>query len=695
MGEAGADRAPERAAGQARTVCPLDCYDVCGLLAERRDGQIVALRGDPDHPVTRGVACHKARYLVELVNHPERLHHPLYRTAGGGLARLTWDEALDRWAAALAEARERFGPPAVFHYTDGGSQGLLRKSLDRRFFAHFGGATVPQGSLCFTAGLAAQAYDFGTACHHEPSDLLQARLAVVWGRNPADTNLHTAWLLREARRSGTIVVLIDPQRTRTAALADWVLQPRPGTDAALAQAVARELIVAGRYAAEFVARQTVGFPEYRTRVEEWTPERAAEVTGLTPEDIRRLAGLLAGRRPAAFVLGWGLQRYRTGGATVRAIDALGAVAGNLGVPGGGVSYAHRHWQGLAPLDGRELPQETRCVRRACLGADLEARQDRDQPVQVAVVARANPACQVPDTRRVRAALRRVPFKVVIDLFLTDTAELADLVLPATAFLEEEDVYVSSWTYVLGYGPVLAAPPGECRPEREVYRELALRLGLARAAEELARPAGEWLAQALAPLGGRELLNRLRAAGVVRHPQAPAVPFADGRFPTPSGKVELWSKAAAADGLDPLGGVAWPWPGPASGGPAAGGGIGTEARAEAYPYRLLTPQPRHRLHSIFGNLAGPPGEEGQARLHPLTGRAAGVSDGEWALVASPTGELPIQVRYDPGVREGVVVIPNGVWHRRGGSVNNLTPAVLADMGDQAALYEACCTVRKAR
>ncbi|MGE5552842.1 MAG: molybdopterin-containing oxidoreductase family protein [Betaproteobacteria bacterium] len=683
MGEARSGRVSGTV--QARTVCPLDCYDVCGLRALLHGGRVTALSGDPGHPVTHGVACHKARHLVELSNHPERLRYPLRRTAGGGFARLSWAEALDAWAAALAEARERFGPTAVLHYTDSGSQGLL-KALDKRFFAHFGGSTVPEGSLCFAAGLAAQTYDFGTACHHEAPDLLHAKLALVWGRNPADTNLHTAWLLRQARRNGAFVVLIDPLRTRTAALADWVIQPRPGTDAALAEAVARELITSNRYAAEFIARHTVGFPAYRERVMEWTPERAARVTGIPAGDIRGLAELLAERRPAAFLLGWGLQRYRNGGATVRAIDALGAVAGSLGVPGGGVSYAHRHWKDLAPLDGRELPQEKRSIRRASLGADLESLLEGEDPVTVAVLARANPACQAPDSRRLRAALERVPFKVVIDLFLTDTAELADLVLPSTTFLEEEDVYVSSWTYYLGYGPKLVDPPGECRPEREIYQELAERLGMARAAEELARPAGEWLAQALTPLGGEKLLVRLRGEGAVRHPLAPGVPFAEGRFPTPSGKMEFWSEAAARHGLDPLGGVAWPWPNDDPSGEQAG----------EYPYRLLSPQPRHRLHSIFGNIEGPSAGEGEeARLNPLTARAAGLADGEWAVAASPTGELRVRVRHDPGVPEGVVVIPNGLWRKHGGGVNVLTSAVMADMGGQAAFYETRCRLEKAR
>lgn len=671
---------------EARTVCPLDCYGVCGLRVTVQHGRVAGVRGDPAHPVTRGLVCAKAANLAKLANHPERLQYPLRRTAGGAFACLSWPEALDAWAEALAAARDRFGPTAVLHYTDSGSSGLL-KALPERFFARFGGATVPQGSLCFAAGIAAQTYDFGTAIHHAPADLLHAGLIVVWGHNPVDTNVHTARLLREARRQGTPVVLIDPVRTRSAGLADRVLQPRPGTDAALAQALARELIVSGRCAADFLAEHTVGFPAYRERILAWTFDRAAAVTGVAAADLRWLADLLAERRPVAFLLGWGLQRYRNGGATVRAIDALGAVAGSIGVAGGGVSYAHRHWKALAPLDGRELPQKVRRLRRARLGEELAAFQETgDPPVAVAVVARSNPACQAPDSARVREALGRVPFKVVIDHFLTDTAELADLVLPATNSFEEEDVYVSSWTTHLGYGPALVAPPGECRAEQDIYRELAERLGLAEAAWELARPAGEWLAEALAPLGGAELLARLRAEGAVRHPWAPPVPFADGRFSTPSGKLELWSEAAAQAGLDPLGGVPWPWPHPS---------LTASDRPELYPYRLLSPQPRHRLHSIFANLEGPAPAGVEARVHPRTAREAAVADGEEAVAFSPAGELRVRVRCDEGVRPGVVVIPNGGWRRYGGGVNLLTQGILADMGDQAALYEARCGLRKAR
>lgn len=674
----------------ARTACPLDCYDVCGLLARVEAGRVTRLSGDPEHPVSQGVACHKAESLARLQNHPERLLHPLGRTKSGAWERLSWVQAIDRWAEALAAARERYGPASVLHYTDSGSQGLL-KALDKRFFARFGGSTQPAGSLCFSAGLAAQTYDFGVAAHHEPSDLLNAKLILIWGRNPVDTNLHTAILLQKARRSGIQVVLIDPLRTRTAALADWVVQPAPGTDAALAQAVARELIVSGAYARDFLAERTLGFPAYRDRVMAWTPERAAAVTGLTAGDIRRLAGLLAERRPAAFILGWGLQRYRNGGATVRAIDALGAVAGSLGVPGGGVSYAHRLWKALGPVDGRELPQDARQVRRACLGEDLLVRQRTDCPVTVGVVARANPLCQAPNLPRVREAFRQIPFKVVFDHFLTDTAEVAELVLPATTFLEEEDIYVSSWTRYLTFGPRVVDPPGECRPEQEVYRDLAVRLGMAEAARELARPPREWLAAVLAPLGGAALLERLTTEGPIRHPEAADVPFAGGDFPTPSGKVELWSESAARDGLDPLGGVPWPWPGFRENGTA----VPEERDAQHFPLRLLSPQPRHRLHSIFGNQDGAPAEEMEARVHPETGRTAGVADGVRAILASPTGELEVGIRHDAGVPAGIVVLPNGVWRRAGGSVNELVPAEMADMGGQAALYEARCRLQKAR
>jgi anaerobic selenocysteine-containing dehydrogenase len=308
-----------------------------------------------------------------------------------------------------------------------------------------------------------------------------------------------------------------------------------------------------------------------------------------------------------------------------------------------------------------------------------------------VIARTNPAAQAPDTRRTVAALRSVPFKVFLGHFLTDTAELADLILPATTFLEEEDVYVSSWTTYLGHAPAVVAPPGECRTEQEMYRGLAERLAMDEAAAELARPAREWLIRALAPLGdGEALYARLAAGEAVRHPEAPPVAFADRRFPTPSGRVELWSERAVAAGLDPLGGVAWPWPGF----DAAGHAVPPGPEETAYPYRLLSPQPRHRLHSTFGNLPEP-GAEGEARLHPATAAAAGLADGERAKVSSPVGELETRVKYDPGVQEGVVVIPNGVWRRRGGSVNELVPMGLSDMGEQASLYEARCQLGKAR
>lgn len=678
---------PAHSGRTARTACPLDCNAVCGLVATVVDGRVTALTGDPRHPVTRGTACHKTAYLVAAANHPERLLHPLGRTAGG-FRRLTWDEALDRWAEALADARRRFGPTSVLHYTDSGSQGLL-KALDRRFFAHFGGATVPRGSLCFAAGLAAQTYDFGVGCHHEPEDLLNAGAIVLWGANPLDTNVQLARVLREAKRRSIPVVVVDPLRTRTASLADRLLQPEPGTDAALAQALARELIVTERHAREYLAEQTVGFPPYRERAMAWTVDRAAAVTGLAPEEIQWLAGLLSARRPVAFIVGWGLQRYRNGGATVRAIDALGAVAGSVGIPGGGVSYAHRHWKGLAPLDGRELPQTVREVRRALLAQDLEALEGTSPPVAVSVIARTNPACQSPETGRLSEALQRIPFKVYLGHFLNDTARLADLVLPATMFLEEEDVYAACWSRYAAYGPKVSAPPGECRTEQEVYRSLAERLALKAAATELARSPRQWLAETLAPLG-EEATERLFTEGVLRHPAAPAVPFLGGRFPTPSGKLELWSERAAREGQDPLAGINWPWPELTKNGERPSDE--TEA-GNTYPYRLLSPQPRHRLHSTFGNVPGPPMAENEARIHPATGKAAGVGDGERAVVESEVGRLTIVVRYDPGVREGVVVIPNGTWSEHGGSVNQLIPMSLTDMGDQAAQYEARCSLRR--
>lgn len=658
-----------------RTACPRDCYDTCGLVVEVENGRAVRLYGDPDHGITRGFLCPKGPSYLEQVYHPDRLLYPMIRR-GREWHRASWDEALDTVAQRLLSIRAEYGTSAVFHNWDAGSMGLLR-SLDQRFFNCLGGATNPSGSLCSSAGIAALTYDCGRYTSHDPEDHLNSRLIILWGKNPADTGVHLMPILAEARKRGARIVLIDPLRTRTAAYADWVLSPRPGTDGALALAVAGEIIACGRHDVDYISRHVSGFDEFAALAREYPVERAAAICDIPPGDIRELARLYGTTRPAALLVGFGLQRYTNGGATVRAIDALSAITGNIGVPGGGTSYSHRNTKQYQTIDAAGLVSSRRYIPRARLGQGII--ECDNPPIQAIVVTRSNPVCQSPDTQTVRRAFARVPFVVVIDQFMTDTAEEADVVLPCTTFLEEEDLYFSYWHNWIAYGPKAIDPPGEARPDPWIFTELARRCGIA---EHFTRTTRQWLEHALKPMARYGVTLARLEQGPMRHPGVPMVPWSDGRFETPSGRFELFSKRAADDGLDPL---------PRFKPPVES----TLNASREFPLQFLSTQPRMQTHSQLGHKPGSPGEGETVRLHPDTAAVRGLSDGQQVEVVSPRGSMSARLIVDAGVRRDVAAITNGHWIKYGGGVNNLTPDYVSDMGLQAALYDCLCDVRPAR
>lgn len=650
-----------------RLACPLDCFDACGLLARVADGRVVRLTGDPAHPFTAGRICTKGKQLAVRRDHPDRLRRPLLRCAGR-LEPVSWDTALDWLAEVLARVRRELGPAAVLHYAGSGHTGLA-KTADRVFFNHFGGVTVPRGSLCWGAGLAAQRYDFGRVFSHAPADLANARLIVVWGRNPVHTSPHLAPILAAARRRGAPLVVVDPIRTRTAAMADLHLAPHPGTDGALALGLARRLIAEGNIDTGYLRRHVLGFQRFRRHVDAFPPERVAAVTGVPPDLQERLAELYGTRRPAALVVGYGVQRYTNGGNSVRCIDALGALTGNIGRAGGGVSYANRD---AVTLLGAVEAASRRHARRertfpVARFADFVA-SAADPPVAAVVVARANPLVQLPDSRRAAAAFDRIPHKVVIDTFLTDTAARADLVLPATSVLEEDDLVFSGMhSPVVCHSEAALAPPEGMIGEFDLYRLLARRLGLDTYPDVDRRT---FLEMSIAPLTeatGTTLDDLRRAYAPL---PAPAVPWADGRFATPSGRYELYSERAAADGLPSLPSYLPPRPPPAPD-----------------RLRLLTPHARESMHSQHFAFRT---ERPTARVHPETLDGQGLADGAAARLAADAGEIDVTLHADPAVPRGTVAVYQGWWHRSG-CVNTLTSALESDMGELAAYNDNFCCI----
>jgi anaerobic selenocysteine-containing dehydrogenase len=637
-------------------------------LAEVVGGRVVGLKGDPEHPLTRGRICVKGKKLLERLYHPQRLREPRMK-ANGRWKPLSWETAIDILAERFASAIQSHGSQSILYYADSGYGGLV-KSVDHLFFNCLGGVSVPRGSLCWAAGIAAQRYDFGDVRSHAFQDLVNARCILIWGRNPVATNPHSVPFLQEARRQGAFLVVIDPLKTLSAAQADLHLQPRPGTDAALALGMAHHLLATDRIDREFLAKHALGFERFRKSLQAFSPATAAAITGLPKDAICQLTACYADRSPASIIVGMGLQRYANGGNTVRCIDALAALTGNIGRPGGGVNYANRSiapWIDRTGGAGVRLPTyQPRTFALPRMARFLASAND--PPIRVAMFAKANPLVQMPGINDLERALARVPFKIVIDMFMTDTARAADLVLPCTSILEEEDlVYSSMFSPYLNYSGRVVAPPDGLIGEYDLYRRLARRMQLIGYPDV---PARIFLENALKPLTRKfgVTIEDLQTAPF----KIPGedVPWRDGHFRTPSGRYEFYSTQALTDG-----GHALPIYEPAKPAPAG------------YPFRLLTPHPPHAMHSQqFAFRSDPP----VASIHPEDAVRHDLVPDRTIRVVSPRGHITARLQTDAGILPGIIKIDQGWWHQSG-SVNRLTSDVLSDMGENAAYHEAFCRI----
>lgn len=618
-----------------RTTCNRDCPDACALLAEVDEGRVTALRGDPDHPVTRGFLCPRTRAFPARHHHPSRLLRPLLRR-GDRQVEISFDDALDLAAERLSTVLRESGPAAVFPYRLGGSLGLLKEVTDH-FFAHLGPHTVKAGDVCSAAGEQAQLADFGHLDTHDLRDLLHARHVLVWGRNASVTSVHSAALLQEARSRGTRVILVDPVHTATAALADRVLAPRPASDAALALAVARRLFETDR------VRLRVGvdgLEPFRALCFERPLEDLLAACDLPLGDVDLLADTLADG-PTALLVGWGLQRRQDGAATVRLLDALGALSGNLGRSGGGVWFTTVRRRPFR-TDLFRPPIAARFVREPCFADDLSAATD--PPVRFLWVTCANPIAMLPDARAVARAIEAVEFTVVVDAFPTDTTRRATLVLPTTTLLEDDDLLGSYGHHGVGVSrPVVPPPPGVCS-DLEIVQALARRLGLEACVAGTARA---WKTRLLAGRG-LSLEDLERGHGEIPHPQ---VLFEEG-VPTPSGRVRLIDHLPRREPVDP----------------------------DRPLWLFSVSHPRSQASQWVEEPEGPL----PATVHPDA--CPGIPDGAAAFLVGALGRLPVRIRHDARLRPDLVVVPKGGALDRDQAVNALIPQRTTDLGDGAACFD---------
>jgi anaerobic selenocysteine-containing dehydrogenase len=631
-------------------------------------GKAARLAGAKDHPDTRGVLCAKVDHFLDRVYADERVLHPLRRVGPkgtGSFEQVSWERALDDIAGRLRDVIGRHGPTAILPYSFAGTQGLVQANgMGRRFFSRLGASRLDR-TICGTAASAGVDATLGSTPGMLAADLRFSRFIVLWGTNTVVTNLHLWPVILEARKQGARVVVVDPLRTRTAEAADWHVRPMPGTDTALALGMMHVIVSEGLHDADYLERHTVGFDALRARLDEYGPERVAAWTGLDVGTIVELARAYATTRPAAIRALVGMEHHPAGEMSFRAIACLPAIVGAWRERGGG--FVH-HPQGLfgRALKNIQMPEledtSIRSINMVQLGRALVDESMRPRVMGLFVYG-SNPAVTTPNQDLVMRGLARDDlFTVVHDQFVTDTARFADYVLPATTQLEHADL-LTSWGHTfLSLNRPAMAPRGEARPTSEVFRLLAARLGLDEPYLRVSDDA--MIADALSsghPYLEGITLERLRAeAWVPLSLPDPWMPFAEGRYDTPSGKCELYSEALARRGVDPL--------------PAY---LPAPPAPPGFPLLLLTPKSAvHFLNSSYSHLPHHRRAQGELWLdvHPMDAAARGIVHGTSVRLTSAHGTLEVRARVGERVRPGVVAVPSGGWAslgRGGASANVLT------------------------
>ncbi len=672
------------------SVCALDCPDACSVLVQVEDGVATRLRGNPDHPVTRGFLCGKVARYLERQYSPDRLLYPQKRTGKKGegrFERISWDEALSTIATRLASTAREYGPESILPYSYAGTMGLLNGSgMDRRFFHRLGASRLDR-TICSMAGTVAMNRTLGLRYGTEPEQFTHAKFILVWGANIHGTNVHLWPFIVEARRKGAQLWVIDPIETRTARLADRHLRPNPGSDLALALGLAHVIFRDHLEDLDYATRHTNGLPEYRELAARYTPERVESLTGISAAQIVELARAYATTPPAVIRIGYGVQRSERGGSAIRAILNLPALIGSWKLPGGGAQLSTSQGFQLN-ANALEMPElqtksslgrEARIVNMTELGKALTSLRP---PVKAMVVYNSNPAAIAPNQNLVFEGLRREDlFTVVLEQFQNDTANFADILLPATTFLEHTDLYRSYGHYYVQLARPVVDPPGEARSNVWVFRELALRMGFEdpcfRDSED------DMIRQTLAsdhPFLQGISLDRLEREHSVRlnlSPEgSPFLPFAEG-FGTASGKCEL--DAASLDYVPPR-----------------ESRLGDAAARKRFPLELITSKLDDTMNSTFGNREENDAACSVLHLHPLDAQARGIQTGDRVRTFNDRGSLLLKAQVGSMVGTGVVRLPAVRWTKSspdGRGPNALTSDQLTDMGGGPVFYSCLVEVER--
>lgn len=684
--------------------CPHDCPDTCSMLITVENGRAIEVRGNPDHPFTKGGLCVKVNNYTDRVYSPDRVLYPLRRTGpkgSGQFERISWDLALEEISTRFKQIIAEHGSQAILPYSYLGTEGLLNGlNVGDAFFNKLG-ASISERTFCDSGACTAYIMTIGPTSGTDPESLVHSKYIILWACNPISTNLHLWPIIAEAQKRGAKVVVIDPIRSRTAQKADWHIPIHPGTDAALALGMMHVIIAENLVDTNYVEQYTVGYEELKDRASGYTPEYVSEITGIPAEDIQKLAREYATSQPSVIRIGVAIERHSGGGQTVRALACLPALVGAWRKPGGGFLQMPLwafpvKWEAMMRPDF--IQPGTRVINQYKLGQALTGELPLDPPIKALFVYNSNPAVvSAEQDKVVQGLVREDLFTVVSEQFLTDTASFADIVLPATTQLEQLDLMFSWGHHYLALNQPAVAPLGEAVPNIELFRRLAAQMGFEDECfklsdEQRMLEAMDWTAPALQGID----LERLKQDGFARLnlPSADTyAPHAEGKFPTPSGKCEFVASMAAVgnfvlplfrqgsnefqpgEPIDPVPNYIPPRESPQT----------NPAQARRYPLNLLSPKSHAFLNSSYGNLPAQLRAAGEQHLiiHEKDATQRGIADGQRVRIFNDRGSCQAIAQIKDTVMPGVVVVPMGYWRKPGPSsntVNALNSSAFADLGN---------------
>lgn len=663
------------------TACTKDCPGSCSIIATVNDGEIISLKGNPDHAYTQGFLCPStSKFLKDRFYNPKRILHPLIKK-NGEWERISWDEALQIAADKLSNALDSHGPESILYYQGFGARTALR-ILNRRFFNLLGGASTLYGTVCGGTGQAGQEMDLGERISHDPIDHLNSNLIIIWGRNPAVTDLHIWKIIKKARKNGAQVVTIDPIKTRTARGSDLYYQPKAGSDAYLAMALAKIILKEGKEDLEFIENHSEHFDQYQKILEDYTLEELALKCDIPLSELENLANIYV-NGPSSIVTGWGLHRYLKGHLTFRMIDALAAVSGNLGISGGGVTQGFDEFGFFDDKwAAEELAPHHRKLPMPIIG---QAILDAEPPVKLIFLTAGNPVAMCPNSMKVKKAFESTDFVIMVDQFLNDTSQMADLFLPATTFLEDQDLLGAYGHNIISPLNPVVTTQGECKSELWIFQQLANILGFG---EEMQGTNKQWLEKLAQPILGKgfnleELMEKPQ-----RVPGPPITPYDDKQFFTssrkfqfinefkmeesefkPKSKMESNSKMESKFKLESK----------------------LESKSE-YSLRLISIMPEKWIGSEIPDFEMEKGYL-KVNVNPEILENNGLKDGDLAILESKSGSLEVEISSDEDTRKDCVSTYRGGWIAYNKCVNVLTEDLISEKGNGTPYYETMVRIKK--